>query len=151
MSATSSATDSVETVYDLLDGAQSSVWTNADPEVHHMWDVSARGRENNNDPSLYVWSPVEGDLSRFSADGDHLIDNQVVEISVWTLDSINTTEYAEDVIDLLGDYIEDNEDKITFRNIAPTSVNDLRAEHVTRNTDHYIIAIQVDVDGLLDV
>jgi len=150
MSATSSASDPVTTVYELLKNADTSVWTNDDPQVRYMWDYSPQQRENENDPTLYVWSPVEGTYDKFSGDADSLTDDETVEISIWTLDATETSQYGGDLVDFMSDYMEDHGARVNWRNIEPDTINDLRAEHMAQRTNHFIAALQVTLDDLRD-
>jgi len=150
MSATSTAGDPVQAVVDLLNGAQSSVWTNQAPEVYLQWDVTQRGRETNNNPALYVWSPVEGTFDPLAADYTRLDEEQTIEIDVWTLDPEITATVATDVIQFMSEYGNDNEDKTEFLHLRPESTGDARAEHIARQTDHYITTVTVAVRNLRD-
>ena len=150
MSATSNASDPVQAVVDLLNGAATSVWTNADPEVHLQWDVSQRGKENNPDPALYVWSPVEGNFDAFDGEYSSLDETQTVEVDCWTMDAQETATLSDDVIQFLSEYGNDNESNTQFLHIRPSSVNDARAEHIARQTDHYIATLQITVRNLRD-
>lgn len=150
MSATSASTDPVQAVADLLSGAASSVWTNADPQVKLLWDYSQQQREGENDPTLYVWSPVEGTLEPFDAKFSRMDETQTVEISVWTFDKADTAQYSSDVIQFLSEYGTDNEANTEFHQLRPVSENDLRSEHIRRKTDHFVTNVTVEVTQLRD-
>lgn len=149
MSVSSNSTDAVETVKELLDGFTG--WTLATPEVFRHDEISQQEKENNPDPALYVWSPVDATFEQFSGDNEVLDEMRTVEIQHWNLDSASNAEtYHQDVIDFLNDYADDNESQTTFHFIQPTSATDNRADKIVQRTDHYIFSVQVDVHNHRD-
>lgn len=153
MSVSSTETEAVELLVDLLDNAPAGTWTNAAPEVHAVWEVSQRGRQNNPDPALYVWSPVEGPVDALSGfDYDRLDEQATVEIQVWTLDSVETSQYASDIVNYLaGDYANDNEANTPYHRIRPADVSDERAATQTRPSEHFVTTVTVEGRRLRDV
>lgn len=143
MSVSSSSSDPVQAIFDLLDGFTG--WTEPAPEVRKQWNWSPDQRENTKDPALYVWSPVEGSLEAFDAEYSHIDDTQTVEINIWTLDPDTVDSYANDVIQFLSEYGNDNESNTVFHRIRPNSVNDLRQEKIARKTDHYVITVTTEL------
>jgi len=144
MSVTSTSTDSVQTIVDLLDGYTG--WSLNDPEVYLHQEVSQQEKENNPDPAIYVWSPVDADLSQGAAGAEYYTEFRTVEAQIWTLNSQNNTAtetYHQEAIDFLREYSNDNESNTTFHKIQPDSATDSRSEHIRRMTDHYIMSVQV--------
>ena len=152
MSATSSAVAPVDAIIDLLEGADSSDWTNADPSVFSWWDRNQqeRGPGDGQPGHLYVWMPVSSTIDRLSADAQVLIEDSTVEIWVFTLDANETLEYARDVIFYLSDYMNDNEQDTVFHNLEPTGVEDLREQKLTERTDHYVYTVEMSLRKITD-
>lgn len=146
MSATSSASDSVKTIYDLLTGAASSNWTNADPDVYYRWEITSKDIEGViSKPTFGVWSPVEGTLEAFDAEYDHIDETETVEVLIIAQTDTQAAQYADDTIDFLSKYGNDNESNTNFHRIRPTSVNDARAETIARKTDNYLASVTVEM------
>ena len=148
MSVTSNSTDAVDTIFDLLDGYTG--WSLTDPEVYKQWNVSQQERENNPDPAIYIWSPVDADLSQGDAEASYYSEFRTVEASVWTLDNDSSETYHQEIIDFLRQYSNDNESNTTFHKIRPQSATDSRSEKITRMTDHYILSVQVELHNHRD-
>lgn len=147
MSVSSTSTDAVQTIIDILDGYTG--WTLTTPDVYHQHDVSQSDKQNKPDPAIYVWSPVDADLSQFSGDNDSLIDVRTVEASIWVLESSSDAHtYHDDVVQFLQEYAGDNYSNLEFHHVRPQAVTDSRSEKVTSMTDHYILSVQVEVREL---
>jgi len=125
MSVTSS-TDPVQTIVDILDDASSSDWANGGSipdriERTENSDPSDKARSQRlSDISLYVFSPADGDLSKFSADDD-AIQTETAQVDIYTDDSDTTNNYASDVISITGGYSSDNEQETAWTDIWPTT------------------------------
>jgi hypothetical protein len=146
---TSTNKDVIEMVKEVLQGAEAfGFWSLSEPDFYRQNEVSQRDKQNNESPSLYVWSPIDADLAQFSGDTDSQTDIRTVEISIWTLDNSNTHTYHEDCIDLLQEYADDNYTNIEFHHIRTNASSDMRAEHIARQTDHYIMNVQAEVHDL---
>lgn len=145
------STDGVQTVINVLsDATQFGYWSLDAPEVYHNQEVAQKSKENNPDPAIYVWSPVDGSLEQFSGDNTVLDERRTVEAQVWTLDSQNAETYHQEIIDLLQRYADDNYRNTNFHWIQPQSATDNRSEHITRRTDHYILSVQVEIHNHRD-
>lgn len=146
--------DIVAAVIEVLQGATDyDSWTLTGPEVYRQSEISQRERENNPDPSMYVWSPVDATLDPFDAEYSRVNETRTVEVSIWVLGDASNSgfgdceTYQQDVIDILSQYGNDNETNIEFRDLKPASVTDSRQEHITRQTDHYIMSVQAEVEN----
>jgi len=146
MSVSSSATDPVQTVIELLDGYTG--WSLDSPEVYNQNEISQQERTSNPDPAIYVWSPVDASIEQFSADNDSLLETRTIEASVWTLDNSDTFTYHREAVDFLQEYADDNYATVNFHHIQPNSVTDSRSEKIARQTDHYVMSIQAEVEDL---
>lgn len=166
MSVSTTATDPVDTLYDILNNAGATTggygvsygyvygggttWTNTAPEVYRRWETDQQDREHNNDPALYLWSPETSDRPALGAEYDDIDEFQFVDVSIWVLDDDDTApsdvvDYANDVIGLVEEYGTDNKGRTEWNTIRPTGDNDLRAENVVRKTDHFVITVSVDL------
>lgn len=148
MSVTSNSDDAVQTIVDLLDGYTG--WTLSSPEVYKHQEVAQQEKENNPDPAMYVWSPVDASLEQFSGDNDTLNENRTVEVQIWTLDSDDSETYHQETIDFLNQYADDNYSNIEFHFVQPESATDSRSDHIARMTDHFILSVQVGVHNHRD-
>lgn len=153
--ASSSASDPVDTVIDILDGAGASVWTNAAPSTVEAWEeTTQRGRESESDPALYIWSPIEGTFDEFGAEYSRRDTTETVEIQCWVLGTSESdgrskaSEYAGDVVSILDEYARDNHDRTTWHQIKPVNDSDERAAKTARQTDHYIITVTAELNRL---
>lgn len=152
---TTTQTDPVDAIQDLLDGAPTSTWgTTQDPDVFR-WDEVAqteRGPGQGQPPHLYVWQPTGGPIERFSADGVLLWEpDSPVEVWAYSLDEIDTKTLAQDVINFIDDYLDDQEENTPFVDIQPTMVEDFREQKVTRRTDHYVYRVEIMLESFRDV
>lgn len=125
MSVTSS-TDPVQAIVDILQNASASDWASGGStpdriERTESSEPSTKQRsQRRSDVSLYVFSPAEGDLSKFSADDDG-IQTETAQVDVYTDDSDTTNNYASDVISITADYATDNEQQTAWTDIWPTT------------------------------
>jgi hypothetical protein len=143
MSVTSTATDSVQAVVDLLTGYTG--WSLTAPEVYKLQELSQQQRENNPDPAIYVWSPVDASLDQFDAEYSNIDETRTVECQIWTLDGGNAETYHQETIDFLAEYANDNYTNTEFHHVRPTSATDSRSDHIRQLTDHYILSVQAEV------
>jgi hypothetical protein len=149
MSATSSSEFAVETIVDLLDGTADADYTltqSRPDRIAPIWDFDHNDRINYADPAFYVWSPTDADISKFSIDGDNLLEDTSVEVLIFTLDATKSKNYQRDVLEILSDYYDDNTDNTSYYEIAPQSASDLRNEHISGRTDHYITSVTVETN-----
>lgn len=154
MSVSSNSTDPVQSTIDLLDGYTG--WSLQTPEVHHVAEVSQQDRENNPNPAIYVWSPLDGSMEGLGAKREKTIQTDTVEATIWVLDDADTdakddiATYHAETINFLEDYVTDNYDNIEFHNIRPDVESDIRNEKVARRTDHYVMSVQAEITNLRD-
>ena len=142
---TSTESEAVDAVKDLLEQQDSSVWTNADPEIFYNWEVSfqEKGPADDQPAELYVWQPVDTDITKLTADGRYLDENHNVEVQIWTLDDTTTQQYMRDVIQVFGDYLDTQQDTTEFITVPPTAARDLRSDAVARATSHYLATVEI--------
>ena len=124
-----SATDPVQAIVDVLDAAGVGDWANggAEPDRLERTESSEPSDKTRNsrlgDVSLYVFSPADGDLQKFSADDDAL-QTEVVQVDVYTDDADVTNNFASDVISIVADYATDNAQETAWVDIWPTTPTD---------------------------
>lgn len=145
-----SASHHVQTVIDLLDAAGAGDWTPSTPTVKHYWDdaQSERGPGADQPAICYVWSPTGSTLERFSMDGDHFDREDAVEVQVWSLDETEVEQLQGDVVDILSQYLDDNQVRTPYTDLGPSGTGDSREQTPHRRTDHYIMSVEVDTRGL---
>jgi hypothetical protein len=149
MSASSTSPFAVETIVDLLDGTADAEYTltQSKPDrINPIWEYDHNDRVNYADPAFYVWSPTDADISKFSIDGDNLLEDTSVEVLIFTLDATKSKNYQRDVLEILSDYYDDTTDNTSYYEIAPQSASDLRNEHISGRTDHYITSVTVETN-----
>lgn len=148
-----SADHHVQAIIDLLDAAPSTDWTPAtDPVVKRYWDdaQSERGPGADQPAILYVWSPTGSTLDRFDMDGDDFEREDTVEVQAWSLDETETEQLQRDVTDILSQYLDDNRTDTPYTDVAPVNEEDFREQKPARQTDHYVMAVEVETTGLED-
>lgn len=148
-----SAGHHVQVIIDLLENAASAEWgTPSDPNVRRYWDdaQSERGPGADQPAILYVWSPTGSTLDRFAMDGDKFDRSDTVEVQVWSLDESKTRTLQGDVVDILSQYLDDNETDTPYTDVAPTNTDDFREQKPARSTDHYVMSVEVETRDLQD-
>lgn len=149
---TTSAEHHVQAIIDLLDAADASEWTPDPPDVRRYWDdaQSEKGPGGGQPAVAYVWSPADSTLDRFSIDGTKFRQTNTVEVQLWSLDEQEPVQLQNDVVEILSGYLDDNKTETPYSDVAPTSVSDFREQKPARITDHYIMSVVIDTDGLSD-
>lgn len=154
MSISTSETDPVESIYDLLDQAtnDTSLWTNNPPEVNYYWDIPFAEKSPGADQPdrLYVWSPTGVDTPPFSADGERFDADATVEIQMWSLDEFDVKALQNDVLQFLSNYFADNKEDTAFTHIFPQTASDYREQNPSRRTEAYVMAVEIDLRRLSD-
>jgi hypothetical protein len=149
---TISAENPVDAVKEML--SDSSNWTNTAPNVRYLWEdaPSERGPGDGQPPVIYVWSPTNTDVERFSADADENDETASVEVVIFTLEDSDSgllnKQYQSDTVQILGEYANDNEANTVFTDTRVTAKDDRRNEYLTRDTNHHVTTVEVDPRGL---
>lgn len=128
-------------------------WSVTPPEVRPYWEdaQNEKGPGAGQPPVVYVWSPVDTTFERFSVDEANLRENSTVELQAWSLDATEVKQLYNDLVQIMSKYLDDNKDLTPYADIQPSSGSDFREQKNARSTQHYIMSIQVDTDGLIDV
>lgn len=144
----------VEAIIDLLSQAKDyAYWRTTPPQVKKYWAdaQSEKGPGADMPAILYVWSPVDSTLDRFSVDDDELQQSNTVEVQVWSLDETEATVLQADVTRILSEYLDDNQTNVPYTDVAPVVESDYREQKNARSTDHYIMAVEIETGGLTGV
>jgi len=132
-----SATDPVATVVDLLDNAAAGDWTNSEvpDRIQRKEDSEPNERQKDtrlSQVSLYVWSPVEADLQKWSAEGE-TDQQETVRVDVMTNNATDSNAYAGDVVDILRSYTNDNKSQTEWVDIWPDGIDDSTSQGFYRS------------------
>jgi len=141
----------VEAIADLLEQATTSTWnTTQDPAVYKWWErsQSERGPGQGQPPELYVSSLTGAPIDRISADGALLQEEPTVEVWVYTLSESDTAQLARDVIQFMGEYMDDQEQNGPFVDVVPSNVEDFREQKLRQKTDHFVYQVEISLERL---
>jgi len=128
----------------ILDDA--SIYESSKPDrIAPIWEYSHNDRINFPNPALYVYAPTEASINKFSIDGNATNQTNTIEILIMTLDETQTRVYQSDVIAGLTQLYDDNQQQTAFHRFANITASDIRNEHITQQTDHYIGSVTVEV------
>jgi len=143
----------VEDIIALLENAPDTDWTPTTPNIREYWAdaQSERGPGADQPAVCYVWSPTDTTLERFSIDEDKFREGNTVEVQIWSLDETEVRQLQTDVARILGQYLDDNAVATPYSTVEPTTLMDFREQKPARTTDHYIMAVEIETDGLRDV
>jgi hypothetical protein len=134
----------------LLDDA--SIYQFDKPErIAPIWEYSHNDRINFPDPALYVYAPTEATVDKFAIDGDSINQTNTIEILIMTLDELETRGYQSDIVAGLTQFYDDNQTETGFHRFANITASDIRNEHITQQTDHYIASVTVEVQKFTDI
>lgn len=127
------------------------VWGTTPPNVRSYWDdaQNEKGPGADQPAVIYVWSPVDSTLERFSIDDGELRENNTVEIQIWTLDEQEAVTLSNDIVEILSKYMADNKDRTPYAEVQPSGLSDFREQKNARMTNHYIMSVEIDTDGLI--
>lgn len=142
--ATSTSTDPVQTVIDLLDGTSSSDWPNTKPtNIEKRWTTSYRTKTNRSNLSCYVHSHDIGEQDALSTAAETKDEQEHVRVECWSPTESDAVDCGGDVKSILEDYWDDRTTNTTWQRIRPQSVDDRRAEAQAMGADMYVVAVDV--------
>lgn len=144
----SDATDPTDAVIDILVDSDTSEWSFPKPSIERYEDVPVKSRENAQADYLYVHSPTEMTLERFSADPVVQTEDGSAQILVYALAEARARQHARDSVTILRGYMNDNYAATEYHDIEPTAIIDNRAQKIARQTDHYIYAVDVEMERI---
>jgi hypothetical protein len=145
---TSNSTIPQNAIVELLETADTSVWSTDDPNVFRWQErtENERGPGDGQPPELYVWQPTSAELTRISADNDLLQEEPTVEIYIYTLSESDTTSLSRDVISYMSALMSDNYSNSEFADIVPTGVEDFREQKMRETTNHFVYSVEVSLE-----
>lgn len=148
-----SADHHVPAIIDLLEAASATDWpSDTPPEVFRYQDrsQSERGPGAGQVPHLYVWSPTTSSLEQFTRDGTRFDRSDVLDILVYSLDETTARTYRDAAVEILSAFLDDNETQTPYSTVEPTGLNDYREQKATRQTQHFVLGLEVEPRGLTD-
>lgn len=143
----------VADIINLLQAASDTSWrTTTPPSIREYWadSQSEKGPGADQPAILYVWSPADSSLERFSVDDTELQQSNTVEVQVWSLDPQEPVTLQEDVTRILSEYMDDNNTETPYSTVEPVVESDFREQKNARSTDYYITAVEVETEGLTE-
>lgn len=142
--------DPIAQIVALLDDA--SIYQLDKPErIAPIWEYSHNDRINFPNPALYVYAPTEATVDKFAIDGDSINQTNTIEILIMTLDEFDTRTYQSDIVAGLTQFYDDNQIETGFHRFENITASDIRNEHITQQTDHYIASVTVEVQRFTDI
>ena len=145
--ATSTSSDPVQAVIDLLDGTPEADWpggTKPNP-IEKQWASTQRTKGNRSNPAAYVWSPDVGTREQRGAEYDDVIQTETIGVDVWATSDDDADGVAGDVVAILEEYATDLREHTEWVAIRPTQADDRRAETLARRSDHHVVSINVEL------
>jgi hypothetical protein len=139
--------DPVEQIIALLESTTNDCFRYDQPErIDTIWEYSHNDRINFRDAAFYLYTPTDASIDKFSIDGDNFNQTLTIEILVMTLDQQETIAYLQDLSQLIAQLFNDNTEESTlFHRFGNISAADLRNEHITQQSDHYIGSVTFEV------
>jgi hypothetical protein len=151
---TTSADHHVQAIIDLLDAADATDWpSDTPPDIYRYWDIAQaeKGPGADQPPHLYVWSPTTSTKERFSMDTEDYDRTDAIEVQAWALDATVVKDYQQAAAGVLEAYLDDNKTETPYQTVDPVGENDFREQKTTRQTDHFVMSIEIDARGLDDI
>ncbi|AFH23026.1 hypothetical protein OSG_eHP41_00020 [environmental Halophage eHP-41] len=119
--------------------------------IDPIWEYSHNDRINFPKPALYVYAPTEATIDKFSIDADTTNQTNTIEILIMTLDQERTRAYQQNFVRYLTQFYDDNQTETGFHRFENITASDIRNEHITQQTDHYIASVTVEVQKFTDI
>jgi hypothetical protein len=146
------AFDPIQAVTALLADFDSPRWTFDKPErIAPIWEYSHNDRINFTDTALYLYTPTDSAVKKFSIDDDSVNQPITIEVLIMTLDESETQAYLNDVSRFIQQLYDDNTQLTPFHRFSNINTADLRNEHITQQTDHYLASVTFEVQRFSDI
>ena len=144
--------DPIQHMVGILNDISASELSLPKPErIDPIWEYSHNDRINFPKPALYVYAPTEATVDKFSIDADTTNQTNTIEILIMTLDQERTRAYQQDFVRYLTQFYDDNQTETGFHRFQNITASDIRNEHITQQTDHYIASVTVEVQKFTDI
>jgi len=145
------ATDPRVAVADIL--SNTGDWPGDKPDVDFYDDVTPKARQNKRQPALYVHKPIQDEIERFSPRAATRTEDETVEVLIFILESDGNPreqarKYRNRIVNQIRKYSTDNYLRTEFHRIEPTASTDSRAQHITRQSDHYVYSVEIQTHRL---
>lgn len=143
--ATSTSTDPVQTIVDLLSNTVSGDYPNGtkpDPIEKH-WDSQYREKVNRDGVAAYVRSPETSSTDQLSVDADTKVQMERVNVQVWGNTEADVVNAAGDVEAILQDYHNDRGDNTAWSRIRVLGQDDRRQEETRHPRGKHVVAVEV--------
>jgi hypothetical protein len=139
--------DPVAQIIRLLEDTSNSCFRYDQPErIGTIWEYSHNDRINFRDAAFYLYTPTDASIDKFSIDGDNFNQTLTIEVLVMTLDQQETSAYLRDLSKLIAQLYDDNtQESFLFHRFGNINAADLRNEHITQQSDHYIGTVTFEV------
>ncbi len=145
--ATSTSTDPVQTIEDLLTGTVSGDYPNGtkpDPIEKH-WESEYRTKANRSGTAAYVRSPQVGEQEQISTAGETKDQTERVDVEIWGDDQGTVATIAGDVEAILEDYWNDRTANTQWTRIRTLGQDDRRQEQQLPAHGKFVIAVRVEL------
>jgi hypothetical protein len=144
--------DPIQHMVGILNDITASELSLPKPErIAPIWEYSHNDRINFPKPALYVYAPTEATIDKFSIDADTTNQTNTIEILIMTLEQERTRAYQQNFVRYLTQFYDDNQTETGFHRFANITASDIRNEHITQQTDHYIASVTVEVQKFTDI
>ena len=138
--------DPIRQIVRLLESTNETAWRYGKPErIAPIWEYSHNDRVNYPDPALYIYTPAESVVDKFGIEGDNFNQTITIEILIMTLESSETQGYVGDTTTLITQLFDDNAKNSNFHRFSNVNAADLRNEHITQQTDHYLASVTFEI------
>lgn len=129
------------------------------PDTYRSDTVAPKGRENRSDDAIYVMSSIENSFERLGIEpgdpdtllqttADRQTEDATVMALVYSLDETRAKQTARGVTKLCKLFQSDNYTFTGFHSLEPESIIDNRGAKITRQTRHYIFAVEISTHRL---
>jgi hypothetical protein len=145
--------DPVQQVIRLIENTDDSRWRTDKPDrVAAIWEYSHNDRINFPGSAFYVYTPSDATVDKFGIEGDSLNQTITIEILIMTLSEFETQGYINNTVQFISQLYNDNtENSGLFHRFGSISAADLRNEHITQQTDHYIATVSFEIQRFRDI
>lgn len=140
----SSTPNPTDALLDILNSSDTSDWTLQKPQIKRHDTTTPQERENTSTDTVYVREGAGITITRFSADPETVTEDGTPACLVYSLDEDASRTHARDIFEIVRAYMNDNFDELNLYDIEPTSLNDYRAQSISRQTDHFVFGVEFE-------
>jgi hypothetical protein len=145
--------DPIQQIIRLIENTDNSRWRTDKPDrIDSIWEYSHNDRINFTGSAFYIYTPTDSVVDKFGIEGDSLNQTITIEILIMTLSPSETQGYVNDTAKFISQLYNDNTvNSGLFHRFGSISAADLRNEHITQQTDHYIASISFEIQRFSDI